>query len=76
MKTLLSIANHYVETSDWKTIAALKFCLLSLGLIAGMQIREEHKKPVTKYALAVFAATYIPLMAKLMRICIDWKEED
>lgn len=48
MRTLLSIANRYVETSDWKIIAVLKFCLLSLGLIAGMQIREKDKKPVTK----------------------------
>lgn len=74
MKTLLSIANRYVETSDWKTITILKFCLLSFGLIVGMQVREEHKKPVTKCALTVFLATYIPLMAKLVKTCIDWKE--
>ncbi|MDO5132938.1 MAG: hypothetical protein Q4D81_08145 [Eubacteriales bacterium] len=41
-----------------------------------MQIREEDKKPVTKCALAVFLATYIPLMAKLARTCIDWKENE
>lgn len=76
MKTLLSIANRYVETSDWKTIAILKFCLFYLGLLAGMQIREEHRKPVTKYALAVFLATYIPLMVKLVRMCIDWREAE
>lgn len=76
MKTLISIANDYIETSDWKTITALKFCLLSLGVIAGMQVRGEHRKPVTKCALTVFLATYIPLMAKLIRICIDWKEAE
>lgn len=76
MKTLLSIANRYVETSDWKTIAILKFCLLSLGLMAGIQVREEHKKSVTKCALMVFLATYIPLMAKLVKTCIDWKETE
>ena len=76
MKTLISIANDYIETSDWKTITALKFCLLSLGAIAGMQVRDEHRKPVTKCALTVFLATYIPLMAKLIRICIDWREAE
>ena len=76
MKTLLSIANRYVETSDWKTITILKFCLLSFGLIVGMQVREEYKKPVTKCALTVFLATYIPLMAKLVKTCIDWKEAE
>ena len=30
---LLHAANRYVQTSTWKTIAALKFCLLSLGVI-------------------------------------------
>lgn len=75
MKTVLSIADRYVKTSDWKTIAILKFCLLALGLIIGMQISEEHKKPVTRCALAVFLATYIPLMGKFIKLCIEWREE-
>ena len=33
---LLHAANRYVQTSTWKTIAALKFCLLSLGVIIGV----------------------------------------
>ena len=68
MKKLFDAANRYIETSDWKTIAVLKFCLLSLGMMAGMQIRSEHKKPVFIGALGVFAASYVPLMARFYRV--------
>ena len=53
MKKLFDAANRYIETSDWKIIAVLKFCLISLGLMAGMQIRPEHKRPVFIGALSV-----------------------
>ena len=39
MKKLFDAANRYIETSDWKIIAVLKFCLISLGMMVGMQIR-------------------------------------
>ena len=39
MSRLFEAANRYIETSDWKIIAVLKFCLISLGMIIGMQIR-------------------------------------
>ncbi len=75
MKKLFDAADRYLETSDWKTIAVLKFCLISLGLIAGMQIRPEHKRPVLVAALSVFAVTYVPLMAKFFRVFAEKKDE-
>ncbi len=68
MKKLFMAANRYLETSDWKVIAVLKFCLISLGMMIGMQIRPEHKKPVFLSALSVFFATYVPLMVKFFRV--------
>ena len=68
MKKLFDAANRYIETSDWKIIAILKFCLISLGLMAGMQIKPEHKKPVLLGAAAIFLVTYIPLMARFYRV--------
>ena len=52
-------ANRYVETSDRQTVAVLKFCLISLGMMVGMQIKPRHKKPVFPGALGVFTATYV-----------------
>ena len=68
MKKLFEAANHYIETSDWKTIAVLKFCLISLGMMIGMLIRPEHKKGVFVGAIGVFLVTYVPLMVKFCRV--------
>ena len=68
MKKLFRAANRYIETSDWKIIAVLKFCLISLGMMVGMQIKPEHKKAVFSGSLCVFLATYIPLMYKFYKV--------
>ncbi len=68
MKKLFAAANRYIETSDWKIIAVLKFCLISLGMMIGMQIKPKHKKNVFLVSLGVFAVTYVPLMAKFFRV--------
>ena len=68
MKKLFLIANRYIETSDWKMIAVLKFCLISLGLMAGMSIKDKHRKKVFPVAIIVFFLTYIPLMYKFFKV--------
>lgn len=68
MNKLFEAANRYIETSDWKIIAVLKFCLISLGMMIGMQIRPEHRKPVFIGALGVFIAAYLPLMYKFYKV--------
>ena len=44
----------------------LKFCLFSLGILAGMQIPKKDKKEAGILAFVVFVLTYIPLMKKLV----------
>ena len=73
MKKLFDAANHYIETSGWKLIAVLKFCLISLGLMIGMSIKKEHKKKIFPIALFTFFLTYIPLMYKYYEV---FKEEE
>ena len=34
MKRLFAAADKFIQASDWKDIAILKVCLLSLGLLA------------------------------------------
>ncbi len=71
MKKLFEAADRYVQESDWKIIAVLKFCLISLGVMLGMSIKKEYKKPAYLAAGSVFLATYVPLMAKLFRILLS-----
>ena len=73
MKKLIRCANQYIWESDWKTIGLLKFCLLSLGICVGMAVPEEKKKTVLRAAFLSFVISYIPLMAKFIRII--WSAE-
>ena len=75
MKRIFASANEFVRESDWKDLAVLKFCLLSLGLLAGMQIAERCKKGVRIAASVVFTLIYIPLMVKYLKILIGKSEE-
>ncbi len=71
MSKLLEAANRYLETSDWKVIAVLKFCLISLGMMIGLLVRPKQKKPVVLGAACVFLVTYVPLMVKFYRVLTE-----
>ena len=45
MKKLFDAANRYLQTSDWLTIAVLKFSLISLGMMLGMAVGRKNRKP-------------------------------
>ena len=68
MKHLFKTADRYIQTSDWKLFAIIKFCLLSLGMLAGILVSKKHRTPVLLGSLAVFLGTYIPLMARLVKM--------
>ena len=70
LKKLLDLGNRYAKESTWKDFALVKFCLFSMGLAAGTQVPDKHKKKAIEAAACVFAATYIPLMAKVFRIAL------
>ena len=75
MKKLVEVANRYIETSDWKVIAVLKFCLISLGMMLGMLIKPKHRKPIFIGTLCVFIASYVPLMVRYYRAFTDFGEK-
>ena len=68
MKRLLGYANKYMKQSDWKDLAMIKFCLSAMGVVIGASLPEKSRKPALWIAGGVFAATYLPLMAKFFRI--------
>lgn len=70
MKNLLDAADEYLEHSSWRDIAVLKFCLLSLGLLAGMALPERYREKARTAAVLVFTVTYIPLMTRYLRILL------
>lgn len=71
MKKLFECANQYVKESDWKDLALLKFCLCAMGIMIGLCIPKEKRKYPFLVAGIVFAATYVPLMVKFVKIAAE-----
>ena len=71
MGTLLKIGDKYAENSSWRDFAVVKFCLFSMGLIAGMSIPKKGKKTARAVAGTVIAVTYFPLIAKLLKVASE-----
>lgn len=68
MKKLFALADQYLRESNWRDLALIKFCLCAMGILLGLAVAPRHKRKVGLAAAGVFAATYIPLMAKLAKI--------
>lgn len=75
MRFLFSCADEYLHRCTWKDMALLKFCLFSMGILAGMQVLKKDKKKVRTAAFAVFLITYIPLMMKFLEVAADKRKE-
>ena len=76
MKELFALADRYLQESDWKTMAMLKFCLLGLGIAVGAMVPPKYKKTAVAVGLPLFFVTYLPLMAKLIHLAAEQKAED
>ena len=57
-----------IDDGEPAYLALVKFCLFSMGVVAGTQIPDKHKKKAIRAAACVFISTYVPLMIKVFRI--------
>ena len=46
MKNLFAIADEYLRQSDWRDLALIKFCLFSMGVLAGVLVPKNRRKLV------------------------------
>lgn len=70
---LFQVADRYCKESGWKTLALLKICLFSIGVMIGTLVPKKKKKAVFDIGAVAFLATYLPLMGKLFQ---TWQEEN
>lgn len=75
MKQLFIYADEYIRQSDWKDLAMLKFCLAAIGVLIGVSLPARSRKRASWIAAGIFIITYIPLMAKFLRIVMSKKSE-
>ena len=59
MNKLLESAEKYLAQSDWKDLTLIKFCLFSMGVLAGAHVLEKDKKPVKIISGIVFPISLI-----------------
>lgn len=74
MGWFLELGNRYAKKSNWKDFALVKFCLFSMGILAGICVDPKHKKITAKIAGVVFFTTYIPLMVKVFLTAMDMEK--
>lgn len=67
MKKIFNSADAYIKSMSITEMAQLKFCLCSVGILIGMNVKKKHRKCVAVGAATLFAATYIPLMTRFVK---------
>lgn len=68
MKKIFDSADQYCKESDWKTMAALKICVLAMGIIIGMLIPEKSKRKLFPICTGIYGGTVVPLLKKYFDI--------
>lgn len=67
---LFEIGNEYARESSWKDFALTKLCLFSMGVAAGTLVPDRYRKAAVGAASVGFLVSYVPLMAKVVRIAV------
>ena len=68
MKRYFDAATRYCKKSSWKTLAALKLCLLALGVLIGVLLPDSWRILIVVVCAVVYAVTCVPLLARYFRI--------
>ena len=66
MKKLFSAADAYIAKMNWKDLALVKLCLCAAGVMLGLADPKRVRKWAALGAVAVFVATYLPIMLKFL----------
>jgi len=74
MKELFQYANDYLKTIDAKDMILIKLCLVSLGIIIGINIPKKHRKYVLVIVVFIFIITYLPILTDLINSMLKHKD--
>lgn len=68
VKKWLEAGRRMVRALELRDVAALKLCMLSLGVLLGLAVPARRRRFPALLAAATFAGTYVPLMWKCLRL--------
>ena len=66
LKKWLAAGRLMVRDLELEDVAALKLCLLSLGVLLGLVVPRRKKTAFALFSTLVFIGTYFPLMIKFL----------
>jgi len=64
IKKFLNKSEDIAHDMEWKDFLLLKVCLISLGVMVGLNLPKQKKDKFFGFAAGVFFMTYIPLIVK------------
>ncbi len=76
IKRALDASDDYAKQSTWMDFALIKTCLCALGVMIGVSVPKESRKPVLGVAAVAYVATCAVIMAKFLPILKDHMEEE
>ena len=85
MGKLKEFLDNYVVEFDWKDIGMFKLCMCAFGIMIGVSLPKEKRKPIIVVCGIVFVTTTAVLFGKLLGLecpfCnkdefVDWDGED
>lgn len=75
MNKLFDNANEFIKQCDWHDLSSLKLCLLSIGVLIGMNIPVKKKERETIYHSVAAVVFGVPLIVKFLKIVFDKSEK-
>lgn len=66
VKKWLAAGRLMVQDMELEDVAALKLCLLSLGVLLGLALPRRKRPTFALFSTIVFIGTYLPLMGKFL----------
>lgn len=75
MKKFFGMINDYVLECDWKDLTLIKICVCSFGVMLGLRLPREKRKPATVISGIMFLISGMLLAVRLLGECPFCKEE-
>jgi hypothetical protein len=76
VKRALDASDDYAKQSTWLDFALIKICLCALGVMIGVSIPRETRKPAFGVAAATYGVTFAAIMTKFLPILKENMEKE
>ena len=71
MKGILEWAGMFIRSREWKTMAGLKFCLCSGGILLGLAVPGKSRKKAAAAAGSLALTALVPLMVEFLGFALE-----